>query len=184
MCKFLTFSVGLVYVLSSFSLLWSDNFNDEMSQRYVLLATLRTKTLQKEMSVTAEQGFRVLTGVRKGNEIVIIMERLTTPENSFQYRLLSTSRTSTMERELNEVGHSGFRVIPRTVLGKRSAGDKIFVVMEKAPTSSSKYKYRLLATHRTSTMEKELLEAEEAGYKMVGICSRNELMVIMEKETN
>jgi hypothetical protein len=36
---------------------------------------------------------------------------------------------------------------------------------------------------RTSTMEKEIREAEEAGYVLVGICSRDEHVVIMEKET-
>ena len=32
-------------------------------------------------------------------------------------------------------------------------------------------------------MEKEIREAEEAGYVLVGICSRDEHVVIMEKET-
>ena len=57
------------------------------------------------------------------------------------------------------------------------------VILEKDPDSTSQYEYRLLATERTSTMDKEITYAEEAGFKLVGICSRGEHMVIMERES-
>jgi len=65
---------------------------------------------------------------------------------------------------------------------KGMMGTEVVVVLEKAPESSSRYQYKLLATSRTSTMEKEIREAEEAGFVLVGICSRDEHTVIMEKE--
>ena len=175
--------IGLGCFLVSACVLWGDD--SDIGKRYALLATTRTQTMQKEMTAAAEQGFQVRMGSQtSGNEMVILMEKLATPENPYKYNLLATSRTSTMEKELNEAGDLGFRIIPQTMIAKKRAigGDEIVVVLEKAPGSSSQYKYRLLATQRTSTMEKEILEAEEAGYVLIGICSRGEHVVILEKE--
>ena len=44
------------------------------------------------------------------------------------------------------------------------------------------YEYKLLATSRTSTLQKEVTEAKEAGYIVVGMVSRGEHMVVMERE--
>jgi hypothetical protein len=90
----------------------------------------------------------------------------------------------TMEKELNEAGSDGFKIIPQTMIAKKQVfgGVEIVVVMEKAPASSTQFRYRLLATRRTSTMEKEIGDVEEAGYVPVGICSRDEHVVILEKE--
>ena len=54
-------------------------------------------------------------------------------------------------------------------------------MMEKLATPEDRYKYLLLATTRTDTMKKELKEAGDAGYTLVGICSRGELTIVMEK---
>ena len=85
---------------------------------------------------------------------------------------------------MNEAGSEGFKMIPQTMMAKKRVfgGDEIVVVMEKAPASSTQFQYRLLATRRTSTMEKEIGDIEGAGYALVGICSRDEHVVIMEKE--
>ena len=155
-----------------------------MGERYVLLATRQTKTMQMEMNAVAEMGFRVLMGSpTSGTEIVILMEKLASQEKPFKYQLLATTRTSTMEKELNEAGDTGFRLIPQTMMAKSGVfnPDEIVVIMEKNPDSTVRYKYRLLATERTATMDKEITYAEEAGYELVGICSRGEHMVIMER---
>jgi len=185
MRKIYIFSLSLVFILSSVCLLRSGDSDSEMGKRYLLLATSRTKTMQKEITAASEQGFKILmSSPTSGDEMVLLMEKLATPEEPFQYQILATTRTSTMEKELNEAGEEGFKMIPQTMIAKKQVfgGDEIVVVLEKAPKSSSRYTYRFLATQRTSTMEKEILEAEEAGYVLVGICSRSEHMAIMEKE--
>jgi len=177
------FSLILVFCLSSVCTLLGNDL--DIGERYALLATTRTNTMQKEMSAAAELGFRIqMAGPTRGNEIVILMEKLATPGNPYRYKLLATTRTGTMEKELNEAGEAGFRIIPQTLISKKRpfGSDEIVVVLENAPDSSAHFKYRLLATRRTSTMEEEILEAEEAGYVLVGICSRDEHVSIMEKE--
>ena len=75
----------------------------EPGQRYLLLAAERTSTMQDELDEAAALGFRIVTGSpTSGDEIVIFLERVTTPPDTYQYQLLATSRTGTMQRELEE----------------------------------------------------------------------------------
>jgi hypothetical protein len=180
--------VLILFVPLNVSLSKDDKKAEEV-QRFILLATTRTGTMQKEMDEASGNGFKVRMGApTSGTEMVVLMEKLATPPDIYKYKLLATSRTSTMEKELNEAGDNGFRLLPQTMIAKQSSGMgfgggvEIVVVLEKAPKSSSRFQYKLLATTRTSTMEKEIRETEAAGFVLVGIASRGEHMVIMEKE--
>jgi hypothetical protein len=83
------------------------------------------------------------------------------------YRILATSRTSTMETELNRAASEGFRF--SKAMGGKSAngGQEIIVAMVKddAPPTRGVRKYKLLATTRTSTMQKEMQHAADEGYE-------------------
>ena len=87
----------------------------------------------------------------------------------FDYRLLATSRTSTMEKEMNQAADAGF-VFGGVMGGESSIGGKeVIVVMTKdtdAPAANKKYK--LLATSRTGTLQKELQQAGDEGFEYCG----------------
>ncbi len=189
MNKIWTLVIFVFLLAPTNSLLLSDDKKGEEGQRFILLATTRTGTMQKEMSEAAGNGYKVRMGApTAGDEMVLLMEKLAAPPDVFQYELLATKRTGTMEKELNEAGDKGFRILPQTMIAKKGMGlglgnsVEIVVVMEKSPKSSKRYQYKLLATSRTSTMEKEIRETEAAGFVLVGIASRGEHMVILEKE--
>ena len=115
--------------------------------------------MQKELDEAAASGYRVLAGSRtRGAEAAIILEKVATPPTVYEYYVLATSRTSTMEKELNEQAARGFRLLPRTMAGKDHPirGEEIFMVMEKPPGTAQRYTYRLLATTRTGTLQKEM----------------------------
>jgi hypothetical protein len=175
--------ICLVFLFSSMGMLHGDD--SDIGERYAVLETRRTGTMQNEIRAAAERGFRVLNGATIGEKMVIMMERLATPEDPYKYLLLAMTRTDTIEKELKEAGDAGYKLLPQTLVSKRipfSFGMlETVVVLEKAPKSSRKYQYRLLENKRTSAMEKEILEAEEAGYTLVGICNRGEPAVVMEK---
>lgn len=156
----------------------------EPDQKYLLLATKKTSTMQQELDEAASLGFRVLTGSpTSGTEMAIFLERVTEFPDVYTYKLLATNRTSTMHKELNEEGAKGFRLLPTTVIAKSQmfGGVEIVVLLEKAPNAEKKYEYRLLATSRTSTLQKEVTEAREAGFELVGMVSRGEHIVVMER---
>ena len=85
------------------------------------------------------------------------------------HRVLATTKTSTMEKELNEAAEAGFRF--QAVMGGESAfgGKEVVVIMSRLERKSAgRFGYRLLATSKTSTMQKELQDAADAGYMYKG----------------
>lgn len=96
------------------------------------------------------------------------------------YRLLATTRTSTMEREINEIAADGYRFAG--TMGGEMRGGEIISIMARVPLADGKgrYRYKLLATNRTSTMERELNEMAAAGYEYAGETARGEIIIIME----
>jgi hypothetical protein len=153
--------------------------------RYLLLATVKTSTMQKELDEASAEGFRIVSAASScgQSEMVLFLERVTQAPDTYKYRLLATSRTSTMEKELNQAAQEGFRLLPRTITAKEGfLSNEIVSVLEQAPKSTKRYQYRLLATSRTSTLQKEVAQSESDGYVLVGLVGRGENMVIMEKE--
>lgn len=84
------------------------------------------------------------------------------------YRVLATNRTSTMQKEMQEAGDAGFRFA--AVMGGETAvgGKEVVVIMQKSGANGGRFAYRLLATNRTSTMQKEMQESADAGFQYVG----------------
>lgn len=110
---------------------------------------------------------------------------------SFDFRVLATNKTSTMEKEMNEAAAAGYRFA--SVMGGETSfgGNEAVVAMSKkldeAPLNG-RFQYKLLATNKTSTMQKEMTEAGNAGFTYVGQSVFNstfggqEVVVIMEKD--
>ena len=118
--------------------------------------------------------------------MALFLERVATPPDTYQYQLLATSRTDTMQEELAEAAAQGFRLLPQTMISKnrRFGGAEVVVVVERSPGGDDqRYEYRLLATVRTSTLQTEVSEALDEGFTIAGMVSRDEHLVIMERDT-
>lgn len=140
--------------------------------------------MQRELDEAAAAGYRILTGSpTSGTEMAVILEKVVTPPNTYQYLLLATTLTGTMQREIDEAASKGFRLLPATMVSKTGFwGDQeILMIMEKSPNSSRRYQYMLLATVFTSTLQAEMSEAVAYGYEVVGMVSRDEHIVILER---
>ena len=152
--------------------------------KYKLLATIKTSTMQKEIDQVSAQGYRILVGSPTSDaEMAVFLSREGTVAEPYKYKLLATTRTSTMQKELNEAADGGFRLIPSTMIAKKQllGGVEIVMIMERPPKVVKEYEYKLLATTRTSTLQKEVTEAQAAGFAIVGMDSRGEHMVVMEQ---
>jgi hypothetical protein len=142
---------------------------------YRLLATNKTSTMQKEMNQAAAEGFRfegAMGGETAGggDEIVVIMSREPAADGPrYDYRLLATNKTSTMQKELSEAGAAGFIYSGQTIYNSAFGGREVVVVLERSAAAETAYEYKLLATARTSTMQKELNEAGRAGFVYCGM---------------
>lgn len=144
---------------------------------YRLLATTKTSTMEKELNQAAQAGF-VFGGAMGGESsfggkevIVVMMKELNAHKPaSREYRLLATSKTGTMQKEMQRAGDGGFVYCGQTVFESTFGGREVAVILERDLTVEAKrIEYKLLATSRTSTMEKELKQAGEAGFKFLGV---------------
>ena len=161
---------------------------------YKLLATNRTTTMEKEMNEAAVEGYHFLEVISGdtffgGSEALVVMVR---PRESFQkgrfeYKLLATTKTSTMQKELQAAGDAGFEHRGQSVF-KKTFGTEVMVILERDREQKPRlWDYKLLATQKTSTMQKEVLEAAAQGYQFVGFShgstffGGNEVVTIMRR---
>jgi hypothetical protein len=161
---------------------------------YRLLATNRTSTMEKEMNEAANAGYKfaeVISGDTffGGSEALVVMARAAdeTHKARYEYKLLATSKTSTMQKELQEAGDAGFEHRGQSVF-KKTFGKEVMVILERdSQTKPRFWEYKLLATKKTSTMQKEVMEAAAAGYQFVGFSTGstffggNEVVTIMRR---
>ena len=143
---------------------------------FKVLATNRTATMEKEMNLAAEMGLRfgtVMGGETAvgGKEVVVIMKRPEAAGAAFQYRLLATSKTSTMKRELQDASDAGYVYVGQTVFETLFGGKEVVCILEReqGKRGDSGWEYELLATSRTSTLDKELQSVAGRGYELVGL---------------
>jgi hypothetical protein len=84
--------------------------------RYLLLATERTSTMQQEINEAAARGFRVVAASPKASsELVVLLEQT---EDKYEYLLLATTRPGTLQREIGDAADAGYHIVPRAVTGK------------------------------------------------------------------
>ena len=141
-----------------------------------VLATNRTSTMEKELNDAAKSGFRLqsaMGGHRQlaGNEVAVVMSRPNGERTErYRYRVLATNKTSTMQHELQAAADEGFEYCAQTVFNTAFGGKEVVVILERElGTTEPKGEYLLLATTRTSTLDKELTEAGSKGFEVLGL---------------
>jgi hypothetical protein len=142
---------------------------------YRVLATTKTSTMENELNQAAAAGFRfqaVMGGETAlgGNEVVAIASRSGDSTARYSYRLLATSKTSTLEDELQAAADAGFEYRGQTVFKSGFGGQEVACILERSNgEGSARWEYKLVATTRTGTLQKELLEAGAAGFELLGM---------------
>lgn len=163
---------------------------------YRILATSKTSTMEKELNDAAAAGFRfvsIMGGETAigGKEAVTVMSRTASNKGLFEYKLLATNRTSTMQKEMQEAADAGFHYRDQTVFESFVGGKEVVCILErdKANPMAGAYEYRLFATTKTSTMQKELQAGGDQVYEALGMTigktamGGKELVVITRRKT-
>jgi hypothetical protein len=131
--------------------------------------------MEKELNEAAEAGYRfqaVMGGESAfgGKEVVVVMSRAEQKAGRFAYRLLATNKTSTMQQELQDAADAGFHYKGQTIFASAFGGDEVVVILERDKDAAvGPSEYKLLATSKTSTLQKELEGAGAIGYELVGM---------------
>ena len=151
----------------------------------------KAKATMQEAAAAGYQYAGVMGGDTSfgGSEVVVIMTK-GAGGTRYDYRLLATNKTSTMQKEMQEAGDAGFEYKGQTVFKTTFGGKEVVAILERntdAPVTA-RYEYRLLATKKTSTLQKELQEAGEQGFAFVGVTvaetlvGGNEVVAILRRQ--
>jgi hypothetical protein len=164
---------------------------------FKVLGTNKTSTMEKEMNEAAQAGYvfqSVMGGETAfgGKEVIVIMGRTAAAgAHPKSYRLFAANKTSTLEKEMQLAAETGYEYKGQTVFESAFGGREVSVIMERDKNAGSRpSSYRLLATSKTSTMEKELAEAGAQGYAVVGMTvsktafGGNEVVCILKREAS
>jgi hypothetical protein len=171
-------------------------YAQDLTYDYRVLATSKTSTMEKEMNEAADAGFifaATMGGETAygGNEAVVIMikDPFKSTEERRVYKLLATSKTGTMQKEMQQLADEGFEYRSQTVFKSTFGGQEVCVIMERNMAEAAKrLQYKLLATKKTSTMQKELREVGDEGFRLMGLTVAEtafggaELVSILQKE--
>jgi len=144
---------------------------------YRVLATSKTSTMEKELNEAGDAGYQfssVMGGDSAvgGKEVLVVVRKSAgAPATEKRvFKLLATSKTSTMQKEMQQLGDEGFEYQGQTVFQSAFGGREVVVIMQRNPAAGGRtIQYQLLATSRTSTMQKELQEAGETGFQLMGM---------------
>lgn len=84
------------------------------------------------------------------------------------FRFISANKTATMQKELNELARQGFRL---ERVAKNTIGSNVAALMVRDPVApgNTPYEYKLLATRKIETLEKELTEVAGQGFELRGL---------------
>lgn len=142
---------------------------------YRVLATTKTSTMEKEMNEAADAGFEFNSTMGGqtafgGKEVLVVMAKGSGSPVKKKYKLLATSKTSTMQKEMSEMGEEGFEYKGQTVFESTFGGREVAVILElDSAKKKERIEFKLLATSKTSTMQKELDEAGKEGFVLTGM---------------
>ncbi|MGE5834598.1 MAG: hypothetical protein ACM4AI_08985 [Acidobacteriota bacterium] len=89
------------------------------------------------------------------------------------YRAVSTTKTSTLEKEVIQAASEGFRII---------GWGYMTVVLERTSGETRPADFRVIATTRLATAQQELRQAGEEGYRLVATPdAANETICVMQR---
>jgi hypothetical protein len=160
---------------------------------YRVLATSKTSTMEKEMNEAGAAGYKfmaVMGGETAigGKEVVVLMQKGGDVSGKFRYKLLATSRTSTMQKEMSEAALDGYDYVGQTVFESLFGGEEVVSIVERGAAAESEYVYKLIATSKTSTLQKEANDIGRDGFQALGMTvgktalGGSELVVIARKK--
>jgi hypothetical protein len=164
---------------------------------YRILASSKTSTMEKELNEAADAGY-AFSGVMGGQSafggkevVVVVSKNRSAGSEGRRYKLLATSKTSTLEKELQAAGDEGFEYRGQTIFESAFGGKEVSVILEQPKGSGKRHiVYKVLATSKTSTMQKELQAAGDEGFEFLGVVvgktamGGSEVVSILKKYTD
>jgi len=155
-----------------------------------LIATSAQETLQKELAARAAAGYSIVQA-SSWKETVLALER-TDDRVTREYRVLSTTKSGTLEREMNGAAKQGFRLTPGTLHAQQKGAVPLFgrtgteyvAIMERTPDGGPASEYLIVGARRIKTLVREFDGAVAKGLVPVAMSlpfADQETLVVFER---
>lgn len=154
-------------------------------QTYLVLSTKKIGTMEKELDEVAAKGFRIMYGAPTQQYDMALLLKSTgaAPGSTYGYKILATSRQSTMEKELNEAAKLGYHLLPRTIIFKQGFfTGELVMVMEREPNSTRSFEYDLVSAGKESSLHKKIEDSISRGFQPLTMVTIGEHIIVMERE--
>ncbi|MGA2169382.1 MAG: hypothetical protein ABSG62_14325 [Terracidiphilus sp.] len=129
---------------------------------------LRKDNLMKDISALAAQGYRYRAHEpsNKGGGTAVSMEECDSScGGPFEYRTFGVNHAAQLERDLNALGHQGFRVLPKSL-------DWPPNLVERPVNHAASFSYRVADAHDETTAQQFVDACDRDGFAPIGFAAR------------
>jgi hypothetical protein len=166
-----------------------DPSRTESANAIALIAASAQDTLQKELASQAAAGYQIAQAASWKETVLVLERRDGVPVD---YQVLSTTKSHTLEREMNAAVAKGYRLRPGTLHAQQKGavpmlgrmGSDFIAIMEKATDAVPPPGYVIIGARRTQTLVREFEAAVEQGLVPVALTlgySEQETVVVFER---
>lgn len=168
----------------------ADQPSAKSGEASAVVATSAQETLQKELAARAAGGYCIVQA-SSWKETIVALER-TDDGVPREYRVLSTTKSGTLEREMNAAAEKGFRLTPGTLHAQQKGvvplfgrtGTDYVAIMERSAGVGPAAEYLIVGARRLKTLVREFDDAVAKGLVPVAMSlpfSDQETLVVFER---
>ena len=140
----------------TYSAIFEKTAGDDRRHEYIVVNGSSAKDLESKAQKNGD-GFAAVAFTTGGSRIAAMLERAASTQ---PWKILATSKTSTMQEELTTLARDGYRVVA-------AGGGKELAYLVSRSDVSSPAEYRVIATTKSTTLEKEINDAAAEGFRVV-----------------
>lgn len=136
---------------------------------------------EKKLSDEGAAGYHVVDFVLTSNRTAdVTLEKSAGDAPAYEYVLLHGYSPGGVEKRLNQKAADGFRLVPQSFAQFRNG--TALIAGRPAPSSRSRYQYKLHQTVRISSAQKDIERDQAQGYVLSATSNQNLHLVLLEKE--
>jgi hypothetical protein len=142
---------------------------------------MRPDNLVKKVDALAKSGYRYLGPCPspKGGELAVMMQKCGQDcGGPFEYRSFDLHDSAQLDRDLNEQGKAGFRLMPQALMMRLH-------MLERGAAKATTYTYHVLQYKDPAALERELNGEEQEGFEPIGYVGHGfwtaETLLLLEK---
>lgn len=156
----------------------NDSGANANATEYRFLKTSRVGSMEQEMNQAGKEGYRYYMS-SPGLMVLMCRQRGSTSAVRYRYKLLATRKTGTMKKELSEHSALGYQYLATT---NGLGGLTIILENDAAAEPKPRREYKLLASSRERTMEKEIADALASSYQIVDLTNIGEFLIVLVRQ--